>query len=104
MIPLFNTIWYAIKNWFYMPQAPVFEVGDGVRITANLEEQFIGQVGTVVGIVSTEPSFDEDGELVPETGCYGPYKINVRTLYSWAYCTGWQLEKLTASERLYYGV
>ena len=92
-----------IRNWWGVP-TPIFEVGDGVRITSSPDEQFVGQVGTIVGLASIDPQYDDNDELVPDTGTHGSYKVDVRTLYTWVYCTGWELEKLTASERLYYGV
>lgn len=104
MIAYWRKMLRKLRNFWFPPSAPVFAVGDGVRIVAHPEEDFIGQVGTIVALASVDPEFDDDGNLIPDTGVHGPYKVDVRAFFSWAYCGGWDLEQLTASERLYYGV
>jgi len=85
-------LWLTIRNFFYAPSAPLFEIGDGVRIKDHPEDEYIGQVGTIIDT-------NDDSEKY-----HGRYQIDVKSIWTWVYCTGWELERLSASERLFYGV
>lgn len=83
-----------LRDYYLAPQK-TFAVNDGVRILSHPDAEDLegfDPVGTVVEVIEFK---DEH---------WGPYKIDVKFLGTWFYCKSEELEELSSSERLFYGV
>ncbi len=68
------------------------KIGDAVRIINHPDQnEFDDLVGVIV-------------ERNVEADWHGPFKIDVRSRFTWFYCMFCELQEVSSSDRLYYGI
>lgn len=89
---------YGPLSFYYPPSEPTHSIGDGVRILSHPDAESLASCPDPVGTIVDFVRMDTD------QGYWGPYKVDIRWLGTWFYCKATELEELTSSERLFYGV